>query len=134
MTVGLASATANAIANIFRGGGAGVTYTAPAVQATKLHTSTGDPGAAGTSNASANTTRQATTFGAASAGAIALSNSPTWSSWASGAETLGYVSFWDSTTAGAFEWSAQLGANKSVTNGDTVTLTSATLSFGPIAA
>ena len=50
MTVGLAAATANAYLNVFRG----TTYTG-VTGFMKLHI--GDPGSAGTSNASAGTTR-----------------------------------------------------------------------------
>lgn len=138
MATGLASGLADGWLNTIRGGGAGTTFTAAAVQALKLHTNAGDPGAAGTSNASANTTRQALTMGASASGGggrqIALSNSPTWSSWASGSETIGYFSDWDSTTAGAFQWSAALTTPKAVANGDTLTVTSVTVALTPIAA
>jgi len=59
----------------------------------KLHT--GDPGSAGTANASAVTTRGALTFGsAASAGvATATATLPSWSM--TGAETISHFSLWD---------------------------------------
>lgn len=138
MAVGLASALADGWLNTIRGGAAGTNFTAAAVHALKLHTNVGDPGAAGTLNASATTTRQAVTFAAAGAGGggrqIALSNTPTWSSWAGGAETIAHVSDWDSTTAGTFQWSATLTTAKAVVNGDTLTITSLTVSLTPIAA
>lgn len=138
MAVGLSSGLADGWLNTIRGGGAGATFTAAAVQALKLHTNVGDPGAAGTSNASATTTRMAVTFGASASGGggrqISLSNTPTWSSWAGGSETIAHVSDWDSTTAGTFQWSATLTTPKAVVNGDTLTITSLTVSLTPIAA
>jgi len=112
----------------------GTAFTAPATTAARLHT--GDPGAAGTANTSANTTRVAYTWAAASAGSKAISNAPSWSSWASGTETLTHVASWDSATAGAgnFLFSAALTASKTVTNGDTFTLSSLSISLSPLAA
>jgi hypothetical protein len=112
----------------------GTAFTAPTTTAARLHT--GDPGASGVANGSANTTRVAYVWAAASAGAKAISNTPSWSSWASGTETLTHVSSWDSATAGAgnFLFSAQLTASKTVTNGDTFTLSSLSISLSPLAA
>lgn len=133
MTVGLSAANlANAWLNTIRGGGAGTTFTAPAVIAVKLHTA--DPGASAATAASANTTRPAATMGPASAGAIALTNTPTWASWASGSETESHISVWDATTAGNFLLSAALTVAKPVANGDTLTLTSLGVSLAPLAA
>lgn len=127
MTVGVASAEANALLNTLRNVSGAV-----AVVAVKLHTA--DPGAAGTTAASANTTRNAITFSAASAGSMALSATTSWSAWASGTETISHISLWDSTTAGNFLWSIALTASKTVNNGDTLTLNTLTLSVSPIAA
>jgi len=108
-------------------------FTAPSTTAVKLHT--GDPGSAGTSNASAETTRKALTWSAASAGSKAITSTlPQWASWAAGSETISHISVWDSTTAGNFLFSAALTASKSVTNGDTLNLTALTFAFTPIAA
>ena len=64
MTLGFSTTNlANNWLNMLRG----TAFTAPTGVYAKLHI--GDPGAAGTNNASAVTTRQAVTFGAASAGA-----------------------------------------------------------------
>lgn len=133
MTAGLHAANlANAWLNTIRGGAAGTTFTAPAVMAVKLHI--GDPGAAGTANASANTTRVAITMAAAAAGSMASSNTPSWAAWASGAETITHITLWDSTTAGSFYYSVALNASKAVTNGDTLNLTSLTFALTPLAA
>lgn len=111
-----------------------VAFTAPTGLFTKLHTNAGDPGSAGTANSSANTTRPATTLAAASAGATALSGTPTWSSWASGSETIAHISEWDNSTAGNVLFSATLTTPKAVVNGDTLTLTSLSVSLAPLMA
>lgn len=104
-----------------------------ATTAVKLHT--GDPGSAGTANASAETTRKALTWAAASAGAKAITATlPQWATWAAGSETISHISVWDSTTAGNFLYSFALTASKAITNGDTLNLTAHTISFTPIAA
>jgi hypothetical protein len=102
---------------------AGTTFTAPAVQAAKLHTA--DPGAAGTTAAAAgDTTRKALTFNAASAGSMSLTSSP--AAWTNGgtSETLTHISVWDSTTAGNFQYSAALTASQAWVSTNTFTLTS----------
>ena len=65
-TTGLANALLNTIK--------GTSFAAPA---TWIQLHTGDPGAAGTANLSAVTTRQQATFATASGGAIALASTPT---------------------------------------------------------
>jgi len=127
MTVGLATTTlANNWLNMLRG----TAFTAPAGTYIKLHTA--DPGAAGTSNPSAVTTRASATFSAASAGAIALSNSPSFTMTAT--ETITHISVWDASTAGNFLWSAALTTSKSVVNTDTLTFTTLGVSLSPLAA
>lgn len=129
MAVGLSAVNlANAWLNVIRG----TTFTGAAGAFIKLHT--GDPGASAASAASANTTRVSATFSAASAGAIALSNTPTWASWASGSETISHLSEWDASTAGTFYFSAVLTVAKAIVNGDTLTLTSLSVSLAPLAA
>lgn len=131
MAVGLASTNlAGGWLNTIRGGGAGTSFTAPAAIYAKLHTA--DPGAAGATAASAVTTRQAVTFGAAAAGAIALSNSPAFTMTTT--ETITHVSFWDNVSAGNFLWSAALTVSKAVVNTDTLTLSSVGVSLSPLAA
>lgn len=126
MTVGLSSTQATAILNIYRA----TNITAPANVFLKVHT--GDPGSAGTSNASAETTRKQLTFAAPSAGSSAAS-AVSWASWSAGSETISHVSIWDASTAGNFLQSGALSASKSVTNGDTINVT-VTASLTPIAA
>jgi hypothetical protein len=127
MTVGLAATTlANNWLNMLRA----TAFTAPAATYIKLHT--GDPGAAGTANASAVTTRQSATFSAASAGAIALSNSPAFTMTTT--ETISHISVWDASTAGNLLWTATLITSKSVVNTDTLTFTTLGVSLSPIAA
>lgn len=108
-------------------------YTAKANVYVKLHT--GDPGSAGTSNASSVTTRPEVTFSAASAGSMASSNTPSWATWAgSDGEEVTHVSVWDNATAGNFLLSAALSASKTVNTGDTLNLTALTIALTPIAA
>jgi hypothetical protein len=124
---------ANAWLNTMRGAGNGVTFTAPATLFAQLHT--GDPGSAGTGNVSSTTTRQAMGFGAAAAGAIALSTQPSWTSWAgTNGEVVSDVSCWSASSAGTFYFSTQLTAAKTVNTGDTLTVTSWSVSLAPLAA
>lgn len=129
MTVGLSAAnTANKLLETI--GRSGTTFTAGSLYV-KLHTA--DPGATGATAASAVTTRYAATFSAASAGSMALTSmGGTWSMTAT--ETISHISLWDASTAGNFLWSVALTASKSVVSGDTLSLTSLTLAFSPIAA
>lgn len=127
MTVGLHTVnTANAILNGLRG-------TPFSISATWIELHTGDPGAAGTSNPSAVTTRQQATFSAAASGAIALSASPTaWSMTTT--ETITNIAVWTLATSGNFMWSATLSVAKTVANGDTLTLNTCGLSLAPLCA
>jgi nitrous oxide reductase accessory protein NosL len=116
----------DAIANALRGGGNGVSFTAPAAVYVKLHT--GDPGEAGTSNAAGNTTRQAGTFGASSGGVITSNADITWTS-VSTTETYSHVSLWDNSTAGNCLGSGALTSSRAVTAGDTFRIASGQLTF-----
>lgn len=112
---------------------AGTAFTAPASANVKLHT--GDPGSAGTSNASAETTRKALTWLAASAGSKSITATlPQWTAWSVGTETISDLSVWDNISAGNFLFSVQLTVAKVVNNADTLNLTSLTISLTPIAA
>lgn len=123
MTAGLSTTLANSTLSTITGSAGFV----------KLHT--GDPGAAGTSNASAETTRKAVTWGSPSAGSIAATSTlPTWTPWAAGSETITHISYWSLVTAGVFQGSVALTASKSVTNGDTLNLTALSYAQAPIAA
>lgn len=119
---------ANKILDHLRGGTA---WTQPGGIYIKLHI--GDPGSAGTSNASVVTTRSQATFSAAASGAIAITGTnPTWNMTAT--ETITHVTAWDASSSGNFQWSAQLSSSKSVVNGDTLTLTALGVSLAPLAA
>jgi len=109
-------------------GASGLTFAAVWVQ---LHT--GDPGASGTALVSAVTTRQLASFSTAALGALALSTSPTPWTMTTG-ETITNISLWTASTAGTFLWSAALAVNKTVANGDTLTLNTCGLSLAPLAA
>lgn len=130
MAVGLASGIANSILDALC---RSVTWTEPAAFYVKLHT--GDPGAAGTSNAATETTRQAVTFSAASSGAITNSAAVEWTS-VSTTETYSHVSFWDASSAGTFLGSDDLAASKAVDAGDDFTIPAGDLDLNitPIAA
>lgn len=111
----------------------GSNITAPTNVYVKLHT--GDPGAAGTSNASANTTRVIVAWAAASGGSKAANGTlPSWASWAAGSETISHISIWDNLTTGSFLWSGALSSSVAVVNGNTLSLTSLTAAITPIAA
>lgn len=130
MATGLASALANSILNSLC---RDVAWTPPAAFYVKLHTA--DPGAAGTTAAAANTTREAGTFSAASGGAITNSADLVWAS-VPNAETYSHVSFWDAPSAGTFLGSAVLTAAKAVTVGDDFSIPAGDLdiTLGAIAA
>jgi hypothetical protein len=96
------------------------TYTAQAAYYVKLHL--GDPGAAGSNNAAANTTRQAVTFGnAAASGAISNTAAVEWTN-VSNSETYTHVSFWTASSGGTFLGSDDLSSSAAVTAGDTFRL------------
>lgn len=112
---------------------ASTAFSAPANTYIKLHT--GDPGSAGTSNASAETTRKLLTWSAASSGSKAITSTlPTWTPWAAGSETITHISVWDASTSGNFLYSGALTSSKAVSNGDTFNITSHSIAFTPIAA
>lgn len=100
------------------------TMTANAAYFAKLHT--GSPGAAGTSNASSETTRKAVTFGSApSAGAIASTAQVQWTNLAlGGQETITHLSFWDAASGGNFLGADDLPSSRIVQPGDTLTVAS----------
>lgn len=125
MSVGLSTTYAHGVLNIRRS----TTYTAFSPY---LKAHTGDPGSAGTSNASAETTRKALTYGAPSAGSM-VATAVTWTSWSAGSETISHVSEWDASSSGNFIESGALAASKSVTNGDTLSIT-VTATQGSLAA
>jgi hypothetical protein len=119
VTTGLSSYYADAVLNVRRA----TSFTA-FTEYLKLHTA--DPGAAGTTAASAETTRKALTYGAPSTVSTNRSMTATavsWTSWTAGSETISHVSGWDVSSAGNFIESGALAASKGVANGDTLTIT-----------
>ena len=94
----------------------------------QLHT--GSPGAVGTALVSSVTTRPSITFTSATTGVLNSSGTASWTSWAgTNGEVVTNVSFWDASSAGNFLWSATLTASKTVNTGDTLNLTSASLTI-----
>ena len=89
----------------------------------KLHT--GDPGAAGTSNAATETTRKSASFAAAANGAIASDADLTWTNIA-GSEDATHFTAWDNATTGSFLFSGTITGNP-YTAGDTYTIASGAL-------
>lgn len=134
MTVGLSAVNfANAVLNIFRGGGSGSAPTPPAALYAKLHV--GDPGAAGAGNpAAGSTARNAFTQGAAASGAQANSTPP--AAWTNGgtSETLTHISVWDASSGGNFLYSVALTSPQAWATANTFTLTALGISLTPIAA
>lgn len=127
MALGLTDTQANAWLNTLRG-----TAYSVATPYVKLHT--GDPGATGTANASAETLRKLVGFNAPSADAIALTAAVSWTAWSVGNETLTHVSLWDHLSAGNCLWTGILSAGKAMTNGDTFTLSTLTVGLTTSAA
>ena len=125
MAVGVSGTLADRWLNYARGAGAPTSISGVYVQ---LHTA--NPGTAGTTSVSSTTARQSATFGASASGVISLSNTPSWSSWAgTNGEVVSHVSFWDASTAGNFLWSASLSTSKTLNTGDTLNLTSASVTI-----
>ena len=102
--------------------------TSPACTYVQLHT--GDPGTAGTTDVSSVTTRQAVTWNSPSAGSVSASNQPAWTSWAgTNGEVDTDISFWTASTSGTFDMSIQLSSSVTMDTGDSLTLTSITISI-----
>jgi hypothetical protein len=126
MTLGISAAHSNSIINVMRS----TSYTS-FTPWLKLHT--GDPGSAGTANASAETTRKQLTFADPAGTGSAAATAVTWTSWGVGSETITHVSLWDASSAGNFKMSAALASSLPATNGATVSIT-ATTTAGTLAA
>lgn len=105
----------------------------PTIAGLHVQLNTGDPGAAGTDNPSAVTSREQATMNAASGGSMTLASAS--GSWAmTTSETISHISVWDAATAGNFLFSAILNTPRTVASGDTITLTALTVSHTPLAA
>lgn len=111
MATGFGTFSANAVLNAIGNN----TSFAVATVYVQLHI--GDPGAAGTANAAAETTRKTASFGAASAGS--MSNDAIVGPWTSVAatETYSHVSLWDASPGGNFLGSGTV-TGGAVTAGD----------------
>lgn len=131
MTTGLKASVANAMLDALTGHGGA--FGPEAANYVKLHT--GDPGATGASNAATNTTREAITWGAASAGVATSTADAAWTS-VSTTESYSHVSYWDASSAGNFLGSSALSSSRSVVAGDDFTIPSGDLTFSlaPLAA
>lgn len=93
---------------------------------------TGDPGSAGTANASGNTTRESVTWpGTPTSNAMAASNQPAWTNWpsANNGEIETDITLWSASSAGTFGASMQLGSSVTMDTGDSLTLTQVQLSL-----
>jgi hypothetical protein len=113
MAVGFAAATANSILDALC---RSVAWSEPDAVWVKLHI--GDPGAAGTSNAAAETDRVQATFGSAAAsGAISNTVALTWTG-VTGTEDYTHFSAWTASSGGTFLFSGTITANAVVTNDD----------------
>lgn len=122
MADGLSAAVANAALAAITG-----------TDANDVQLHTGAPGAAGTSNVSSVTTRQSVTWGSPSGGSIAATNQPAWTNWAgTNGEVDTDISFWSAATAGTFGFSMQLSSPVTMDTGDSLTLTSVSISI-PVA-
>lgn len=129
MATGFSSTIITAWLNTLRG----TNMTAPAGSFAKLHT--GDPGGAGTANASAgSTTRVTFAFAAVSGTSITLTGTaPTWTNGGTG-ETITYVSVWDAVTSGTFDYSFPAATPTPWVSTNTITMSSLTVSIAPLAA
>jgi Tfp pilus assembly protein FimT len=128
MTRGLAASAANSILNVYRN----TAYAAVATPFIQLHTA--DPGAAGTTAVSGGSNvRNAIVWSASSGGSMALS---TLSAWTNGgvSETVTDTSIWTASTVGTFLQSCPLSVSQAWVSTNTLTITTFTLSYTPIAA
>jgi hypothetical protein len=91
---------------------------------------TGDPGTAGTTTPSSVTTRESVTWASPSSASVSASNEPEWTSWAgTNGEVDTYITFFSASTSGTFGASMQLSASVTMDIGDSITLTTLTISI-----
>jgi hypothetical protein len=119
MATGLSAYLAN---NFLDAVGNATAYSAANVHV-KLHV--GDPGANGTGNPATETTRQAVSFSAATAGGLTSDADVSWTNIA-GSEDATFFSVWDNATTGNFLFSGAITGN-AYTAGDTFTIPSGSL-------
>jgi hypothetical protein len=115
MALGLSAAVAANFVNALVGGASFTSGTDdPWI---KLHLT--DPGAAGTSGAAVNTTRQQATFTTGFTATISNTNTITWSS-VPATETYRFFSAWTASTAGTFLFSGTVNAAQVTATGNFV--------------
>jgi hypothetical protein len=92
---------------------------------------TGAPGSAGTSNVSSVTTRPAVTWASPSAGSVSSNGTaPAWTNWAgTNGEVVTDISLWSASSSGTFGFSMALSSSVTMDTGDSLTLTSITVSI-----
>jgi hypothetical protein len=128
MAVGLAASAANSILSVYRN----TSYAAVATPFVQIHTA--DPGAAGTTGVSVGSaTRNAVTWNAPSGGSMTLATLGAWTNGGT-SETISHISIWTASTAGTFLQSAALTVSQAWASTNTLTITTLTLSYTPIAA
>lgn len=94
----------------------------------QLHT--GDPGSAGTTDVSSVTTREATGGFSVSSNVATAEDEPEWASWAgSNGEVDTDTSYWSLASSGTFGMSIPLSASVTMDTGDSLTLTSITVTI-----
>lgn len=120
MADGLSTAVANAALTSIVG-----------TNANNVQLHTGAPGSAGTANVSSVTTRPAATWAASSGGSVVTNGTaPAWTNWAgTSPEVLTDISLWSASTSGTFGFSMTLSASVTMHTGDSLTLTSITVSI-----
>jgi hypothetical protein len=128
-TYSYSSTVANALLNVF--GGTAIAANAYATSGNvyvALHT--GDPGSAGTSNASAgSSTRVLVAFGSASAGTTTMTTSnPQWTNGGT-SETITAISIWSASSSGTFITSGQLTTSQAWASGNIIQLSSLSVSI-----
>lgn len=127
MAAGVATSRANSMLNVLNN----TADSAIASVTLKLHT--GNPGADGTGNPSGHTGASSpVTWTASTTGTLARSGGGAFAtiSGVSTTDTISHISLWNSST---FLWSIPLSSNKVISNGDSLTVTTLTISLTPIA-
>jgi hypothetical protein len=94
----------------------------------QLHT--GDPGANGTANVSSVTTREASGGFSVSGAVATMVDEPEWTNWAgNNGEVITDISLWSASSSGTFGGSMQLASPVTMDTGDSLTLTSVTITI-----
>lgn len=123
MADGFSTTFTNSLLNLLNGTSA-ANYSTVYVS---IHTAA--PGTAGTTSVSVgSTTRASATFGTAASGSIALSSTPQWTNGGTN-ETITDISVWSAASSGTFLFSAALSTSKAWSSGDTLQLSSLSVSL-----